>query len=141
MRGRGHRLGIGWSVAHTVELGSGQCCKLTLVVGLWPGQEPGLGLGLLLRVKLLPESQAMSVWTLLWPMTCGVSRTCREQWQRAVWLVQVSHNSLRPPHPRPGSYLGLEGAQGPHGGRRPGCGLGLRSYLIVQCLWRGKPFG
>lgn len=71
--GRGHRLGTGWSHRswgiHTIELGSGQCCKLTLVVGLWPGQKPGLGLGLLPRVKLLPESWAASLWALLWPMT------------------------------------------------------------------------
>lgn len=39
-------------------------------MGLCPGQRLGLGLELLPRVKLLPESQAAPLWTLLWPMTC-----------------------------------------------------------------------
>ena len=46
-------------------------------MGLCPGQTPERGLGLLPRVKLLPESQVAPLWTLLWPMTC------RERRQRA----------------------------------------------------------
>lgn len=42
---------------HTVDLGSRLWSRLTLAVGLCPGQTPGRGLGLLPRVKLLPESQ------------------------------------------------------------------------------------
>lgn len=68
---------------HTVELGSRPWRRLTLAVGLWPGQRPWLGLGLLPRVKLLPESHAGPLWTLLWPVTSGVSSACRERWQKA----------------------------------------------------------
>lgn len=47
--------------------------QVTPVVRLWPGQRLALGLGLLSRVKLLAKSLTGPLWTLLWPVTSGVS--------------------------------------------------------------------
>lgn len=46
----------------------------------------GQGLGPLPRVKLLPESQTVALWTLQWPVTSGVFRACGDNGRSWHWL-------------------------------------------------------
>lgn len=53
----------------------------------------------------------------------------------------MSHSSLGPPQPRPGSYLEWDGSWGHHRGHTPGCGLGSVSHFTAHFLCGDRPVG